>query len=136
MSGGRKSMMVRVARNSIVGAAMRACRGRNAAATVQCARAGTEFRSEICPLEATLGTASMQDHEHRLPQNPEVQSQTPVLDVFQVEGHVPLKRWVAPGGDLPQSGDSRGDVEAAQMLQAILPEVVERMRPGADHAHL
>src|SRR6185312_2922459 len=132
MSGGRKSMMVRVARNSIAGAAIRACRGRNAAATVQCARAGTEFRSVICPLEATLGAASMQDHEQCLPQDPEVQSQTPVFDVFQVEGHVALERRVAPGGDLPQSGDPRGHVEAAQMLQAILLEVVEGMRPGTD----
>ena len=47
-------MTVRVARNSIAGAAMRAWSGRNAATTVQCAMAGTELRSVICPLEATL----------------------------------------------------------------------------------
>ena len=42
-------MTVRVARNNIAGAAIRACSGRNAVTTVQCARAGTELRSVICP---------------------------------------------------------------------------------------
>jgi hypothetical protein len=78
MSGGRKSITVRVAINSSEGAATSACSGRTAAIMLRCAMADNENRAlsdpvlaglneasaiELGAIEIILGAASVQHHK-------------------------------------------------------------------------
>src|SRR3954470_24122602 len=72
----------------------------------------------------------------RLTENAQVKPQIPVLDVLNIQFDVAFERWVSACRHLPQSGNSGNKVESAQMLEFVLTDVINRVRAGADQAHV
>src|SRR5438270_11078491 len=66
----------------------------------------------------------------------EIELQTPVPDIFTIQLHAPLKRWIASRSHLPQTGETRSYIEPRQMLKLIGGDVINGMGAGTDNAHV
>ncbi len=84
------------------------------------------------------GSASCagEDDSNGTRENLHVQPQTPVLYVSRVEGDVAVEGGVLARLYLPEASDSRKHVEAAQVREIVLLNLVSDRRPRAHQAHV
>src|SRR5690242_6607624 len=68
-------------------------------------------------------------------QDLQITAKTPCPDIFPVQLHSPLERWITPGRDLPQPGNPRRHIQAREMFNFVGRHVVHRMRSRTHEAH-
>src|SRR5262249_41012958 len=77
-------------------------------------------------------TAPLQYGRDGLPQDSQVEPQTPRPDILAIQFHAPLKRGIASRGHLPQSCDAWSYIQPGKMFQFVFRHIVERMGTRAD----
>src|SRR5258708_39550316 len=81
-------------------------------------------------------TRSPKHFQYGLQQNLGIQKRAPIIYILEIQLHVLLERRISACRYLPEAGNSRKSFQTAQVFQLILIIVVNRVRPGADHAHV
>src|SRR5208337_1574268 len=89
----------------------------------------------VCPWRRS-GSFRCEQHVNRACEDAQVQKQAPVLDVGEIKVHVEFKRWTTARGNLPKTGDAGFYVKAPVVLQFVLADLGDGMRPRPDQAHL
>lgn len=99
-------MVVSVARNSNAGNDTKTCRGRRRTATARDPAplhdpSREKARGEMLCGADILSASPFQNRKDGLVQNSQIEPETPVLDIFQIEPQIALERRIIAGGDLP-----------------------------------
>src|SRR5208282_6690777 len=66
----------------------------------------------------------------------QVEAQTPVLDVGEVKVHVEFERRTVARRNLPQTRDAGFHVKAPELVEFVMVDLVDRVRPRSNQAHL
>ena len=84
-----------------------------------------------------LPSLPRQHHPHGLKQDFDIQSQRPVVDVFQIQFHNLVKiHNLASAADLPQPRESRRHTDPAPVVGIVLLKLTLSGRPCAHQAHV
>src|SRR5580700_5650993 len=76
-----------------------------------------------------------EEHANCADEDAQIEEQGPVLDVSEIQVHIELERRTISGGNLPEAGDAGFHVEAAVVVELVVINIVDGMRPRADKAH-
>ena len=98
-------------------------------------RLGRGWSWLVCPWRAS-GSFRREQHANCAGEDAQVQPQTPVLDVGEIKVHVELKRGTVACRNLPQTRDARFHVQSPELVKFVVVDLVDRMRPRSDQAHL
>ncbi len=66
----------------------------------------------------------------------EIEPDAPVLDVGDIERNIAVERGILAALHLPETGDARRDIEAAQMVELVFHHFAGNRRTRTDHAHV
>src|SRR5579871_4497824 len=89
-----------------------------------------------CSISCSLRAGAGEDYAYGAQDDFDVEPDAPVLDIGDVEGNVAVERRILAGLDLPEAGDARGYVQAAQVRELVLTHFAGDRRTGADDAHV
>ena len=73
---------------------------------------------------------------NRLKENSQIQKHIPVFNVLKIKQDILFERRIMARRDLPEASETGRDVETAKVLKIIALEIIFRMRPRADDAHI
>ncbi len=85
---------------------------------------------------ASVSPPPQQDCGDGFEENDEIESEAPAADVVEIELHLLMERDVAPAADLPDTGESRGDVEAAPIRERVLRDLGDSGWARANQGHI
>src|SRR5208282_343012 len=88
----------------------------------------------VCPWCGS-GSFRREQHADCAGEDAQVQAQTPVLDVGEIKVHVELERRTVARRNLPETRDAGFHVQAAVVLEFVMIDLVDGMRPRSDQAH-
>src|SRR5690242_11724753 len=83
-----------------------------------------------------INLRSLDYRSHRSEQNACIQREAAGVDIFAVQLHSSIKRRITPRRDLPKPGDPRRDVEPSEMFNIVSIDIVDRVWPGPNQAHI
>src|SRR5208282_5320205 len=82
------------------------------------------------------GSFRREQHANCVGEDAQVQTQTPVLDVSEIKVHVEFERRTVARRDLPKTCNARFHVKAPELVKFVMVDLVDRMRPRSNQAHL
>ena len=86
--------------------------------------------------QVALGAGACQHHADGPRHDLEIEPDAPVLDVGDIQRDIAVERGILARLHLPQAGDARQSLEAAQVAQLVLPHFAGQRRTRTDDAHV
>ena len=83
-----------------------------------------------------VGAGPTEDRRRRLPENLQVESEGPILDITQIQPDRFIPRQVRPPADLPQAGHARLDHKPPPHVIAVHGRLRRQRRPRSDQRHV
>src|SRR5579863_6972340 len=86
--------------------------------------ASSDESRAICRFEKMLAPGAGQNHVKRFGDQGDVQPHAPRINIFKIEFYIVVKGRALAAVDLPQSGQSGNNFQAAKMFHRVLFEFI------------